>query len=148
MSSVLALRVCADTSTALRIIAARQKTRRTSGFLPITNHKSLPPSPGLLASDEEVSAVGGLDLSPGYRLAAVFCQESLHRELDAESEIGLAHAGPHQRCCPAGFNRPGVDLAVRPLDVDVQPAVRIDPFELRQGPLQGDLLAGVEFSGE
>lgn len=72
--------------------------------------------------------------------------------LDLDQVTGLdvflrqATVGQRVRC--AEFHTPVGDLAVRSLDIEVQPAVRIHPLGLGDDALQLDGLLGIEFRGE
>jgi hypothetical protein len=52
---------------------------------------------------------------------------------------------PEQHVRRARFNRPRLDLAVRLFHVDVNPDVRVHPFDARHGSLQRHFFSRVEF---
>ena len=60
-------------------------------------------------------------------------------------DIGTAKPTPEERVGTARLDRPVDHLAVRLRDVDVQPAMRVNPFHLRELAFEGDRLCRIEF---
>src|SRR5688500_15132306 len=69
--------------------------------------------------------------------------EPLDGDFDASREIGLPQAAAQQLRRTAGLNRPVHHRAVRLLDVDVDPPVRVDPVGPGQQATQLDWLVDV-----
>src|SRR5438876_5407304 len=69
-------------------------------------------------------------------------------DLGADGKGALVPPAAQQLVRRAHFDFPADRLSVSVLDVDVQPGVRIDPLDLRDGPLQGHRVVGVEFRRE
>jgi hypothetical protein len=73
---------------------------------------------------------------------------AVDRDLGARSERLLREPAPEEYVGCAPLDRPRLHFAVGLLHVDVNPDVRVHPFDLRDRGLEADRLVGVEFRGK
>src|SRR4029434_11356764 len=69
---------------------------------------------------------------------AIFGPETFDDDFDSNRERVSCKSPPVERIRRTAFDHPALHLAVRPLHVDVDPRVRIDPFHFLCGALQSD----------
>src|SRR5437762_11270371 len=87
-------------------------------------------------SDEQLLPVGQREIAAAGPVRSITRAEALDDDRRARGERILVPAAPEQRVGRAPLNHPADDLAVRALDVDVKPRVRIGPFHLGDGALE------------
>src|SRR5258705_12418770 len=70
-----------------------------------------------------------------------------HLDFSTSRQILPPKAAAEKRVRRPGLDGPGLDRAIPLLDVDMDPGVRVDPFDLRDGSRQLDGPVDVEFGG-
>src|SRR5688572_27334903 len=103
---------------------------------------------GPAAAEEQLAAVGQRDVAAVGLLRAVAREVAVNVDLHARLDRVAGDAAPEQRIRRPALDRPRFHRAVGLLHVHVNPGVRIDPLDLRDGALQLDRLVDVELAGK
>src|SRR5262245_16823202 len=103
---------------------------------------------GVGGTGEHAAAIRKLDDARVTGLRSVLREEALDDDIVAGFERVVAPAVASERVGRAAFALPVLRRALLVLHVEIDPDVRILPFELRDAALQLDLLGRVEFGGE
>src|SRR5205823_4232148 len=97
---------------------------------------------------EELAAIGQLDGAAVCYRSSGLCPEARDFDLGSSLDRVGSPAQPNQSIGRAQFEAPIGGRAVRLLDVDVQPRMRIGEFNLRHRSVDLDRFVHVEFGGE
>ena len=74
--------------------------------------------------------------------------EALHHDFGAGRQVILGESAAQECVRRASFHSPCDNLPVLALHVEVDPGVRIRPFNLSDGTVERDRLLGIELGGE
>ena len=97
---------------------------------------------------EELLPVGERHVAAVRAIGAVLRTVAVHDDFGPHGKRLPGQAAPQQRIGRAAFDHPPLHRAVGLLDVDVDPGVRVDPFDPDHGALQLHRLVEVEFRRE
>src|SRR2546425_4477508 len=95
----------------------------------------------LAIRERDVPAVRSTDRPAG----GVYGPEPLHHDLHARLHGGFGEAASDQTRRGSAFDRPLLHLPVRLLHIEVEPRMRVDPFQLGDRALDRHLVACIEF---
>src|SRR5213594_2275428 len=103
---------------------------------------------GSRRTDKQSLAVREGNVLPVRSVRVVLGPIPLDQDFRSRGERVFREPASDQRSRWAALNHPAYDLAVRALDIDVDPGMGIDPFHPHDRAFQMDGLVGVEFRRE
>src|SRR5262245_14377718 len=102
----------------------------------------------LVVAEEQLAAVGERQVTAVAGVGPILREESLNDDLGARRKRVLREPSPKQGVRRPALNHPLHGLAIGSLDLEMDPAVRIDPLHLCDDTLQFEWLVGIELRSE